>query len=372
MGLKKRVIMEIQKTALYNYHKNLGAKFVPFAGYEMPIQYKEGIVKEHISTRTHAGFFDVSHMGQFFLEGEETLIESLEKIIPADLKNLKINHSKYSFLLNNEGGIIDDLIITRTEKGFCIILNAACKENDIKQISQFLKDNHKHLLNNNLSLIALQGPKSVEILDKLIPGVANLKFMNGGSFTYDGETVYVTRSGYTGEDGFEISIANNKVEQLCKTLVETTDASMIGLGARDSLRLEAGLCLYGHDLDTTTSPIEADLLFGIAKSRREQFNFIGGDVVKQHVEQGISRKRVGIQLEGKIIARENAKIFKEDKEVGIVTSGSFGPSVGAAVVMGYVNFDCSEVGTSVELEVRGKKYPAKICLLPFYKKSYAK
>ena len=186
--------MEVQKTALYNYHKNLGAKFVPFAGYEMPIQYKDGIVKEHISTRTHAGFFDVSHMGQFFLEGDETLIESLEKIIPADLKNLKVNHSKYSFLLNNEGGIIDDLIITRTKKGFCIILNAACKENDIKQISQFLKKNHKHLLNNDLSLIALQGPKSVEILEKLIPGVANLKFMTGSNFEYEGDKLYVTRS----------------------------------------------------------------------------------------------------------------------------------------------------------------------------------
>ena len=169
--------MEVQKTALYNIHKSLGAKFVPFAGYEMPIQYKDGIVKEHISTRTFAGFFDVSHMGQFFLEGDETLTEALEKIIPADLKSLKINHSKYSFLLNNDGGIIDDLIVTKTEKGFCIILNAACKENDIKQISQFLGSNHKQQLNNELSLIALQGPKSVEILEKLLPGVSNLKFM---------------------------------------------------------------------------------------------------------------------------------------------------------------------------------------------------
>ena len=166
--------MEVQKTALYNYHKNLGAKFVSFAGYEMPIQYKDGIVKEHISTRTHAGFFDVAHMGQFFLEGDDTLIESLEKIIPADLKNLKINHSKYSFLLNNEGGIIDDLIITRTEKGFCIILNAACKDNDVKQISQILDTRQKYFLDNNLSWIALQGPKAVGILEKLVPGVGKL------------------------------------------------------------------------------------------------------------------------------------------------------------------------------------------------------
>ena len=359
-------------TALFDFHVASGAKMVPFAGYEMPIQYATGIVNEHNQVRQSAGIFDVSHMGQFSIVGDDSVCAAIEKVIPIDLSKLNMNQSKYSFLMNAQGGIDDDLIVTRVEQGINIVLNAACKHKDVKTLTSVLSNPDCATLHDHLSLVAIQGPKAVSIVDALIPGVANLKFMNGGSFTYDGETVYVTRSGYTGEDGFEISIANNKVEQLCKTLVETTDASMIGLGARDSLRLEAGLCLYGHDLDTTTSPIEADLLFGIAKSRRENFNFIGGDVVKQHLEQGISRKRVGIQLEGKIIARENAKIFQEDKEVGIVTSGSFGPSVGAAVVMGYVNFDCSEVGTSVELEVRGKKYPAKICLLPFYKKSYAK
>jgi len=359
-------------TALFDFHVASGAKMVPFAGYAMPIQYATGIVNEHNQVRQSAGIFDVSHMGQFSIVGDDSVCAAIEKVIPIDLSKLNMNQSKYSFLMNAQGGIDDDLIVTRVEQGINIVLNAACKHKDVKTLKSVLSNPDCATLHDHLSLVAIQGPKAVSIVDAMIPGVANLKFMNGGSFTYDGETVYVTRSGYTGEDGFEISIANDKVEQLCKTLVETTDASMIGLGARDSLRLEAGLCLYGHDLDTTTSPIEADLLFGISKSRREQFNFIGGDVVKQHMEQGISRKRVGIQLEGKIIARENAKIFKEDKEVGIVTSGSFGPSVGAAVVMGYVNFDCSEVGTSVELEVRGKKYPAKVCLLPFYKKSYAK
>jgi len=359
-------------TALFDFHVAHGAKMVPFAGYEMPIQYATGIVNEHNQVRNSAGIFDVSHMGQFSIVGDDSVCAAIEKVIPIDLSKLNMNQSKYSFLMNAQGGIDDDLIVTRVEQGINIVLNAACKHKDVKTLKSVLSNPDCAILHDHLSLVAIQGPKAVSIVDSMIPGVANLKFMNGGSFMYDGETVYVTRSGYTGEDGFEISIANDKVEQLCKTLVETTDASMIGLGARDSLRLEAGLCLYGHDLDTTTSPIEADLLFGIAKNRRENFNFIGGDVVKQHMEQGISRKRVGIQLEGKIIARENAKIFQEDKEVGIVTSGSFGPSVGAAVVMGYVNFDCSEVGTSVELEVRGKKYPAKICLLPFYKKSYAK
>ena len=212
----------------------------------------------------------MSHIWDNFLEGDETLTLALEKIIPADLKNLKVNHSKYSFLLNNDGGIIDDLIITKTEKGFCIILNAACKENDIKQISQFLTKNHKYLLNNDLSLIALQGPKSVEILEKLIPGVANLKFMTGNSFVYEGEKLYVTRSGYTGEDGFEISISNKNVEKLIDYLI-SNNVKPIGLGARDTLRLEAGLCLYGHDLNEKINPVEANLKWAIAKLKRSRW-----------------------------------------------------------------------------------------------------
>ena len=364
--------MEVQKTALYNYHKDLGAKFVSFAGYEMPIQYKDGIVKEHISTRTHSGFFDVSHMGQFFLEGDETLVEALEKIIPSDLKSLKINHSKYSFLLNNEGGIIDDLIVTKTKNGFCIILNAACKENDIKYISQFLGKNHKYLLNNELSLIALQGPKSVEILEKLIPGVKDLKFMTGNNFIHDGESIYVTRSGYTGEDGFEISISNNKVEKLIDFLI-SNKVKPIGLGARDTLRLEAGLCLYGHDLNEQINPVEANLRWAIAKKRKEVGGFNGWDKIKSLLANGSEKIRVGLKPDGKIIAREKTKIFSsDDKEIGFVTSGTFGPSVNAPVAMGYVKSKFSEIGTPIKLEVRGKKYGGKISELPFYKKSYVK
>ena len=364
--------MQAQKTALYNIHKNLGAKFVPFAGYEMPIQYKDGIVKEHISTRTYAGFFDVSHMGQFFLEGDETLTEALEKIIPADLKSLKVNHSKYSFLLNNDGGIIDDLIVTKTKKGFCIILNAACKENDIKQISKFLGNNHKHLLNNDLSLIALQGPKSVEILEKLIPGVSNLKFMTGNNFNYDSDNLYITRSGYTGEDGFEISISNKNVEKLINFLI-SNEVKPIGLGARDTLRLEAGLCLYGHDLNEKINPIEANLKWAIAKKRKDIGGFNGWDKIKNLLINGSEKIRVGIKPEGKIIARENTKIFSaDDNEIGLVTSGTFGPSVNAPVAMGYIKSNFAKVGTSIKLEVRGKKYEGKVSELPFYKKSYVK
>jgi aminomethyltransferase len=364
--------MEVQKTALYNLHKSLGAKFVPFAGYEMPIQYKEGIVKEHISTRSYAGFFDVSHMGQFFLEGDYTLTEALEKIIPADLKSLKLNHSKYSFLLNSSGGIIDDLIITKTQEGFCIILNAACKENDVKEISKFLNKNHKHFINSDLSLIALQGPKAVEILEKLTPGVSKLKFMTGGNFKFDGSNLYITRSGYTGEDGFEISIPNNKVEKLIKFLVENK-VNPIGLGARDTLRLEAGLCLYGHDLNEKTNPIEANLKWAIAKRRREEGGFNGWEKIKELMANGSNKKRVGILPEGRIIARENTKVFSDHgEEIGLITSGTFGPSVNASVAMGYINSEFSEIGTKIQLEVRGKKHGGKVSELPFFKKSYVK
>ncbi len=364
--------METQKTALYQLHKNLGAKFVPFAGYEMPIQYKDGIVKEHISTRTHAGFFDVSHMGQLFLEGDETLTEALEKIIPSDLKTLKINHSKYSFLLNKDGGIIDDLIITKTKKGFSIILNAACKDNDVKQIIQFLEKNHKYLLTNDLSLIALQGPKAVQILERLLPGVSNLKFMTGNNFIYDSENLYITRSGYTGEDGFEISIPNKKVEKLVNFLI-SNDVKPVGLGARDTLRLEAGLCLYGHELNEKINPVEANLKWAIAKKRKEDGGFNGWNKIKNLLTKGSEKIRVGIKPEGKVIARENTKIFSsDDLEIGFVTSGTFGPSVNAPVAMGYLKSEFSKIGTSIKLEIRGKKYGGKVSELPFYKKSYVK
>jgi len=362
--------MNVQKTALYNYHKNLGAKFVSFAGYSMPIQYKEGIVKEHLSTRANAGFFDVSHMGQFFLEGDTSLTKALEKIIPADLNTLKLNHSKYSFLLNKDGGIIDDLIITRTQKGFNIILNASCKENDIKQIAKFLDDTHKYFLKSDLSLIALQGPKSAEILEKLILGISNLKFMTGNNFTFEGTNLYITRSGYTGEDGFEISIPNNKVEKLIDLLI-ANKVKPVGLGARDTLRLEAGLCLYGHDLNEKINPVEANLKWAIAKKRKEEGGFNGWEKIKNLLTSGSQKIRVGILPEGKVIARENTKIFSSDnEEIGYVTSGTFGPSVNAPVAMGYVSPKFGEIGTIIKLEIRGKKYSGKVSKLPFYKKNY--
>ncbi len=364
--------MEIQKTALYKIHKNLGAKFVPFAGYEMPIQYKEGIVKEHLSTREYAGFFDVSHMGQFFIKERRNLVESLEKIIPADLKELKVNHSKYSFLLNDKGGVIDDIIITKKKDGFAIILNAACKEKDIKQISKYLKSAFETTLDTESSLVALQGPKAAEILEKIYCGVEKLKFMQGGEFFRDTTMSYITRSGYTGEDGFEISIPNNQVENLVNFFIENK-VKPVGLGARDTLRLEAGLCLYGHDLNENINPVEANLKWAISKRRRVEGGFNGYEIIKKNIEEGTLKIRVGLRPIGKIIAREGVKIFSEDKkEIGVITSGTFGPSVKLPVAMGYVESKFSQDGTKIKISVRDKFYDAEICKLPFYKKSYVK
>ena len=256
--------MENIKTALYNLHQKHGAKFVPFAGYQMPIQYSTGIIEEHKSTRENAGIFDVSHMGQLFIKGDDTLAKNLEKIFPAELSKAKLNQSKYSFLMNEEAGIYDDLIITKVEGGFNIVLNAACKNTDFKLLSKLLENKYEMVLSEELSLIAIQGPKAVQILEKIINGVSDLKFMNGNTFNYLKENIYITRSGYTGEDGFEISIKNDNAEVFVQKLIDE-GASLIGLGARDTLRLEAGLCLYGHDMDINKSPVEANLKWAISK-----------------------------------------------------------------------------------------------------------
>ena len=265
----KKGLLQIWKTVLYNFHKNLGAKFVPFAGYEMPIQYKDGIVKEHISTRQTAGFFDVSHMGQLFISGDKSLEQNLEKIIPLDFKEIRTNQSKYSFLINDKGGVIDDLIITRVKGGFNIILNAACKDNDIKEIAKCLNSDSKYELRKDLSLIALQGPESERILESIIKGVKELKFMNGNYFRFQEKEIYVTRSGYTGEDGFEISVLNENAERFAK-LLSDKGAKPIGLGAKDTLRLEAGLCLYGHELNQDINPIQANLKWAISKEEEKK------------------------------------------------------------------------------------------------------
>ena len=364
--------METKKTSLYKLHENNKAKFVEFAGYQMPIQYSDGIVEEHKFTRNHSGLFDVSHMGQLFIYGNNDLIEDLEKIFPLDLKSLKMNHSKYSFLMNDEAGIYDDLIITKVEIGFMIILNAACKENDYKILSRLLKNKYKMVLDEKRSLIAVQGPKSVQILNDVVNGIENLNFMTGDWFLFQDQKIYVTRSGYTGEDGFEVSVINELAEKFTKELIKK-GSKLIGLGARDTLRLEAGLCLYGHELDKNKTPVEANLKWAISKERVSEGNFIGSDIITKQLTDGVSRIRVGIKPEGRVIAREKTKIFDEtDIHIGEITSGTFGPSVNGPVAMGYVENKFSKKNTKVFLEVRGKKHPANICGLPFYKKSYVK
>ena len=361
----------IKKTPLYNLHIQHGAKMVEFAGYQMPIQYKSGIIQEHKFTRENAGIFDVSHMGQLFITGSDQLTDDLEKIFPVNLKNLKINQSKYSFLMNEQGGIYDDLIITKLKDGYLIILNAACKKQDFEIIKKKLDDKYELNLDESLSLIAIQGPKAKDVLGKVVSNITNLKFMNGGEFEYDNSNIYITRSGYTGEDGFEISVDNKKAEKFVDQLINY-GAKLIGLGARDTLRLEAGLCLYGNDLDEKTSPIEANLKWAIPKSRVDS-DYPGSNIIKKQIDDGVKTLRVGIKPETRVIARGNTKIFdKNDKEIGKVTSGTFGPSVECSIAMGYVENNYSPTNTKIFLEVRGKKVPANVCDLPFYKKNYVK
>ena len=364
--------MEIKKTSLNKLHQDNKAKFVEFAGYEMPIQYSSGIIEEHKFTRSNSGIFDVSHMGQLFIYGDDNLTNDLEEIFPLDLHNLKLNSSKYSFLMNDKAGVHDDLIITKLEEGFLIILNAACKDNDFKILSSLLKDKYKMVLDDQRSLIAIQGPKSVDILNQILKTVADLNFMSGNWFTYKDQKLYVTRSGYTGEDGFEVSISNELAEVFTKQLLKN-GAKLIGLGARDTLRLEAGLCLYGHELSTETTPIEANLKWAISKERLNKGGFIGSQNIISQISDGAKKIRVGIKPEGRLIAREKTKVYDENEQmIGEITSGTFGPSVNGPIAMGFVDKNFSKKDTRILLEVRGKKYPANICGLPFYKKSYVK
>ena len=299
-------------------------------------------------------------------------MSDLEKIFPLDLKNLKLNHSKYSFLMSKDAGIYDDLIITKIKEGFLIILNAACKDNDFEILKKLLNNKYKMILDEKRSLIAIQGPKSADILSNVVNGVEDLNFMSGNWFSFNEQKIYITRSGYTGEDGFEISVENELADQFTRKLIEK-GAKLIGLGARDTLRLEAGLCLYGHELDKNKTPVEANLKWAISKDRISKGDFIGSDIIIKQLNDGVKRVRVGIKPEGKIIAREKTKIFNQsDLYIGEITSGTFGPSVNGPVAMGYVENEFSKKDTKVFLEVRGKKHPANICGLPFYKKSYVK
>lgn len=344
---------------------------VPFAGYSMPVQYPTGIVKEHLHTRNKAGLFDVSHMGQAHLIGpdHETVSAALEALVPAEILGLERGQQRYTQLTSRDGGILDDLMVTRLEDNegtLFLVVNAACKQSDYDWIRANVPHGIHLEEDPDSALLALQGPMSEDVLAAIIPGVETLDFMQAKSLEFDGEEVHVSRSGYTGEDGFEISVPNAGAEALARTILDDDRAMLIGLGARDSLRLEAGLCLYGHDIDETTSPVEAGLLWSIGKRRRQEGGFFGAERILGEIGQP-KRRRVGIKPGSRAPAREGTEITSVDGEpVGKVTSGGFGPSVGGPVSMGYVVSEYAAPGTKVNLVIRGKPQPATIVRLPFH------
>ena len=370
----------LKRTPLYDVHVGLGAKMVPFAGYDMPVQYPTGIMAEHKWTRESAGLFEVSHMGQCSILGPnfETVARAMEMLVPADILSLKPGQQRYSQLLNIQGGISDDLMITHSnwkglEGSLYVVVNASRKGFDFAHIEENLPPGLVFKRYDNLALMALQGPKAEAALAKLNDGVRALAFMHSGRFDFDGVTAHVSRSGYTGEDGFEISVDGADAPKLWNRLLQDETVKPIGLGARDSLRLEAGLCLYGHDIDRTTSPIEAQLQWSIAKRRRADGGFIGAHRVQRELLGGVSKKRVGIKPEGRAPARDGTEVQDESgRKIGVITSGGFGPSVNGPVAMGYVETAYAAAGTPLKLIVRGQALPATVFNLPFVPNRFKK
>lgn len=363
--------IETQTLPLDGWHRAHGGRMVEFAGYWMPVQY-EGIMAEHLWVRESAGLFDVSHMGQLHLSGEG-LDEALETLLPADVQGLKPNAQKYSLLLAENGGILDDLMLTRLEDGsIYMVVNGAVKYDDIAHLRDHLPDQITLNHMDEAALLALQGPKAADALARLVPGVADLVFMKGGRFEWNGVPLWVSRSGYTGEDGFEISVPAESAEALADALTAQPEVKPIGLGARDSLRLEADLPLYGHDLDPETTPIMAALGFAVAsKRRREEANFPGAERILIERENGAIVRRVGLLVEGRQPVREGAAVLAADgSEVGKVTSGGFAPTLGAPIAMAYVPVAMAEPGTTVQLTQRGKVHNATVAAMPFVPHRY--
>lgn len=360
-----------QKLPLDAWHRRRGARMVPFAGYEMPIQY-EGIVAEHDWTRSHASLFDVSHMGQLAVSGEKAAQE-LEKLLPAGVANLSEGQMRYSLLLTEAGGIIDDLIVTNTGPHFALVVNGACKWDDIAHLREHLDDDVTLTHFDDFALLALQGPEAGAVLEQVVPGVEGLSFMRAGLFGWNDQYLWISRAGYTGEDGFEISLHEGHAAALADALVADERVKPAGLGARDSLRLEAGLPLYGHDLTADTDPVSAGLAFALAKSRRATGGYLGHPAAMARLEDGgIARQRVGLALEGRLPAREGARVFSGDALVGTVTSGGFSPTLGHPIAMAYVETEHACSGTALQLEVRGKRLPARVVPLPFVPHRYVR
>jgi len=376
---------ELKRTPLYDLHVDCGAKLVPFAGYEMPVQFPMGVMEEHNWTRQHAGLFDVSHMGPCFLSLEEgigggdeahaKIAAMIEGLVPSDIAGLKQGQARLTVLLNEEGGILDDLIITRpigdeAQGSLYIVVNGAMKAQDWAIFEKALAGRAVLTRADDRILFALQGPEAADVMSDFFPGCEELSFMHHMPFELNGTRCIVSRCGYTGEDGFEVLVKPEAGIPLVKEMMTDERVKPIGLGARDSLRLEAGLCLYGHDLDPTVSPIEADLGWVIQKRRREAGDFPGAARILKERSDGPARKRVGIKPLERAPAREGTEIFIGDEKVGVVTSGGFGPSVGHPVAMGYVSAPHAATGTEVQLIVRGKARPAVIADLPFVPHNY--
>lgn len=362
---------EVLTLPLDAWHLAHGGRMVEFAGYWMPVQF-EGILAEHHWTRESAGLFDVSHMGQLFISGEG-VEAALEALLPIDLSTLDLGGQRYSLLLNEDGGTLDDLMVTRWAEGLYVVVNGATKWDDIAHLREHLPDEVtlNHL--DDRALFALQGPKAAAALERHATGkwpLSALKFMHGAAFELEGIEVHISRSGYTGEDGFEISVPGEAAERIADLLCAEGEVKPIGLGARDSLRLEAGLPLYGHDLDEQTSPVEAGLLFGINKRRRSEGGFMGSARVLREIAEGPARKRVGLALEGRLAAREGAEVFAGAHQIGVVTSGGFSPSLEHPIAMAYVAPEQATIGTQLEIDVRGKRLPARVTAMPFVPHRY--
>lgn len=362
---------------LDQWHRAHGGRMVAFAGYEMPIQYEGqhgGIIAEHEWTRSSASLFDVSHMGQLTVhspqDDHDLAARELEKLLPGLITSLKPNKMRYSMLLTEEGGVIDDLMVTNTGPHLALVVNGACKWDDIAHLREHLADEVTLNHHDDLALLALQGPMAGEVLEELIPGTGALTFMTAGEFEFNGASIWVSRAGYTGEDGFEISVPDTLVTKLADALVADARVKPAGLGARDSLRLEAGLPLYGHDLTLETDPVSADLTFALSKKRREGGGYLGHGPVMDTFNNGPATRRVGLTIEGRMPAREGAEVFAGETKVGTITSGGFSPTLGQPIAMAYVEAAHAHEGTKLTAQVRSRSLSATVSPMPFVSHKY--
>jgi aminomethyltransferase len=372
---------KLLKTPLHALHIAHGGKMVPFAGYDMPVQYGPGVLKEHLHTRAAVGLFDVSHMGQIELRAKSGRVAdaalALERLVPQDILALPVGRQRYAQFTNEAGGILDDLMVANFGSHLFLVVNAACKDADEAHLNAHLSDVCDIAALPERALIALQGPKAEAVMARLCQEAATMRFMDAGPHMVDGIACFVSRSGYTGEDGYEISVPADQAEALATKLLADSDVMPIGLGARDSLRLEGGMCLYGHDIDTATTPVEGALEWSIQKSRRNSGaragGFAGAGIILTQLDEGAARRRVGLQPEGRAPVREGALLFADDTatdSIGVVTSGGFGPSAAAPIAMGYVPTALAAVGTRVFAELRGQRLPLRVAALPFIPASY--